>query len=222
MNDENVWIAFMACIEHKHREDVMNYLKSYDIGYYIVSFETSKSSHAETNGEHMHFVVQMSEKDYHTLTIRVFKNKYNLRGRAVDGKPRQYGKVKEIENLEKMKAYTLKEGVYETNIPDEEIEMLYSMSKSKNEEADKEDELMKYLDDVPMKYHEQECHGVNTDAGYYRLCKAVVKFYIENNKSRKGLTKAGVQGIVRKFIMYHYKGSIDMKTDWVYRILFEY
>uniref|UniRef100_UPI00404AA907 hypothetical protein n=2 Tax=Pseudomonadati TaxID=3379134 RepID=UPI00404AA907 len=220
MNDENVWIAFMACIEHKHREDVMNYLKSYDIGYYIVSFETSKSSHAETNGEHMHFVVQMSEKDYHTLTIRVFKNKYNLRGRAVDGKPRQYGKVKEIENLEKMKAYTLKEGDYETNIPDEEIEMLYSMSKSKNEEADKEDELMQYLADVPMKYHEN--HGVNTMAGYHRLCKAVVKFYIENNKSRKGLTKAGVQGIVRKFIMYHYTGPVELKTEWIYDILFEY
>lgn len=217
MNDDKVWIAFMAAIKHEHREYMLQVLKEYDIGYYIISFETSNTSHVETSGEHMHFVVQMTEKDYHTLTIRVFKNKFGLRGRAADGKPRQYGKVKEIENLQKMKAYTLKEGDYVTNIPDEEIEMLYAMSSSKKEQEEQDDELMKHLGKIELR---KEIYDHDMDINYTRLCKGVIDFYIENNKSRKGLTRNGVEGIVRKFIMYHYDGCKDKKKEWIYNILF--
>uniref|UniRef100_UPI004048A5D7 hypothetical protein n=2 Tax=Pseudomonadati TaxID=3379134 RepID=UPI004048A5D7 len=222
MNDERVWIAFMAAIKHEHREYMLNVLQEYDIGYYIVSFETSTSSHAETDGQHMHFVVQMKEKDYHTLTIRVFKKKFGLRGRAFEGKPRQYGKVKEIENLDKMKAYTLKEGDYVTNLADAEVEKLYAMSKSKQEEEEQEDALMEHLSKIELRtiLIASPCRDHDMDINYTRLCKGVIDFYIEYNKSRKGLTRNGIEGIARKYIMYHYDGCKERKKQWIYNILF--
>ena len=63
----------------------------------------------------------MADSDYHSFAQRVFKKKHGLRGRAVKGDPRQYGRLKHIENLQRLKAYTIKDGNYRTNLSDVEI-----------------------------------------------------------------------------------------------------
>ncbi len=60
--------------------------------------------------------------------------KFKLRGKAKDGKSRQYGKVKEIDNVEKMAAYTLKDGNIRTNMSENDLEKYRSISYKKNEE----------------------------------------------------------------------------------------
>jgi hypothetical protein len=227
--------AFMAAIEHKHLEEVKDILFQYDIGKYIIAKEITKTAHSETNGEHFHFIVEMTDKDYHRFSKRLFIDRFNLRGRASKGKPRQYGKVKQIENIEKMKAYTLKENQYESNLSEEELKLLFEQSYQKKEEIDEQEELFKYLGEIKLLDIDKE-NGItikdvynsytpewehNQYINYCRLCKGVIKFYIERNKSRRGLTKAAVEGIVRKYIMYIYEDmGNDDKAEWIYNSLF--
>lgn len=124
--------AFMGAIKHTHREEIKEILQEYNIGKYIISNEISKDSHLETNGEHLHFVVEMSNEDYHRFSKRVFIDKFQLRGRATKDKPRQYGKVSKIKNIEKMKAYSLKDGDYISNLDPKELDQLYQQSYKKN------------------------------------------------------------------------------------------
>ena len=114
------WQAFMVAIRWKdlHKKpctpyytEFLTYLKKLaleeKIGHTIIGFEISKTSHLETDGQHIHVFTWMTDKTYHTLTQVLFK-KWNLRGRAEKDKPRQYGKIKKIRSKDKMIAYTIK------------------------------------------------------------------------------------------------------------------
>ena len=68
----------------------------------------------------MHFMLR-SEDDtaqkYHTMVMSLFRNRYKLRGKAVKGASRQYGRVKKIEDMDKMLSYTTKDEnvIYKVN-----------------------------------------------------------------------------------------------------------
>lgn len=235
LEQELTYKAFMAVIEHKYATEVGDILFQYDIGKYIIAKEKSNTSHQETNGEHLHFMVEMTDKDYHKFSKRVFIDRFKLRGRASKGKPRQYGKVKHIENVEKMKQYTLKEADYVSNLSDEELKMLFEKSYKKAEEIDEQEELFKYLGKLQMldgrpytinnkvyvDGYEQEEYEHNQYINYCRLCKGVIMYYIKLRKSRRGLTKSSIEGIVRKYIMYIYvEMDADNKAEWIYNTLF--
>ena len=235
LEQELTYKAFMAVIEHKYAQEVGDILFQYDIGKYIIAKEKSNTSHQETNGEHLHFMVEMTDKDYHKFSKRVFIDRFKLRGRATKGKPRQYGKVKQIENVEKMKAYTLKEADYVSNLSDEELKMLFEKSYKKAEEIDEQEELFKYLGTINMldgtpytngnkvyvDGYQKEEYEQNQYINYCRLCKGVIKYYIKLKKSRRGLTKASIEGIVRKYILYIYdEMDDDHKAEWIYNTLF--
>lgn len=79
--------------------------------------------------EHLHYLVEMTPKEYKNYANLTFKQKYNLRGRAVAGKSRQYGKVKEIRDIERMQAYMIKDSLeYNvncfTNISKDKLKLL--------------------------------------------------------------------------------------------------
>jgi len=227
--------AFMAAIKHEHREEVKNILLEYNIGAYIIANEISKSSHQETNGEHIHFVVEMTPEEYHRFSKRVFIDKFKLRGRAAKGKPRQYGKVNKIDNVEKMKIYSLKEGDYISNLSSQELETMYEKSYKKAEDTDDMEKLYEYLGETNLyEIDKKDLTTIKTQYGhweldyenkqyqnYCRLCRRVIKYYIENNKNRRGLTKTSIECIVRKYIMYIYEDmDNDDKTEWLYNSLF--
>ena len=114
-------------------------LKEYNIGSYIIGHESNPYSH-------FHFCVQMEDEEYHNFAQAVFKKKFKLRGRAIKDKPRQYGKVTQINNLDKMKQYTCKDGNYRTNLSDEEIKDIYEKSYQKVDHKTEVDKLHDYLD----------------------------------------------------------------------------
>lgn len=117
---------FMAHINHEHIDYVETTLNNYGIGNYIIAME-------ETTYQHMHFLVQMTDEDYHKFSKRVFKDKFKLRGRAVKGEPRQYGKIHNIEDIEKAKAYTCKDGNLRTNMTDAQIQKYVDASFEKED-----------------------------------------------------------------------------------------
>ena len=92
------YIGFMCHLPLEEFTYINDTLKEYNIGGYIIA-------HEEKPYSHYHIICQMSDSDYHSFAQRVFKKKHNLRGRACNGNPRQYGRIKHIENLQRLKAY---------------------------------------------------------------------------------------------------------------------
>jgi len=118
--------AFMAHLPAKDNEEILEKLQEYDIGSYLIGYETDPY-------EHTHFLVQMTTTTYHNFANTVFKKKYNLRGQARHGLPRQYGKLKKIEDLEKMASYTIKSGNIKSNMPQDEVNKYFEKSFKKQE-----------------------------------------------------------------------------------------
>jgi len=139
------WTAFYAAIKHEKKDEVLKILLEYDIDKYIIGLEIAKSTHSESQGQHMHFLVQMYPKDYTRFSKRVFIDKYGLRGRALEGLPRQYGKVKNIENIQKMMCYTVKDGNLMTNMDPDTIEELIKQSFKKEDKRTEYEELYESL-----------------------------------------------------------------------------
>lgn len=105
------FVAFMAHIALKDWNDVIQIIeRKFSKRKYLVVGEKKPY-------EHMHFCIDMSDKEYRNFANQVFRQKYNLRGRASNGKSRQYGKIKEIRDLELLLAYMLKDGIeYHKNV----------------------------------------------------------------------------------------------------------
>ncbi len=141
------WMAFMAHIPHADADEIRQDLERLETKY-ILGLEVSSY-------EHIHFLVLMTEREYANIRKRLFIDKYKLRGRAVKGLPRQYGKEKEIRDLEKYTRYCLKDQKYLTNMGKDEIEEIIRMkiddvknTKSKNANSETlKDELIKYVEE---------------------------------------------------------------------------
>lgn len=118
------FIAFFAAIPFTDVSFCEATLVKYKIGRYVIARETSQDTHLETSGEHLHFCVEMDLKDYTNYAKRVFIDKYKLRGKATQAGPRQYGKVKDIRDIDKMLSYTVKEKNYISNFDCTSYEVL--------------------------------------------------------------------------------------------------
>ncbi len=142
------WIACMAHIEHSNKEYINGYIDNRFTDY-IIAYETS-----DVVGEHIHFILWAENKnDYHNLCQNVFKKKFSLRGKATKGKCRQYGKVKKIETISQMMAYTVKDKNVKYKIGEHltaaDIKLAFDSSFKKEEKLDKYNNLMKkYIADV--------------------------------------------------------------------------
>lgn len=129
--EPKTWKAFFCALHHTELPEILGFWKQYDIGQYIIALEVTEHSHKETAGEHFHFCAEMSDATYHAFCKRVFKDRYKLSGQARNGKPKQYGKVNEIKDITRMKAYCLKDNHYYTNIPEDELSKLKKISFNK-------------------------------------------------------------------------------------------
>lgn len=128
---------------------VLEMLQEYDIGNYIVAQEDDPY-------RHYHVAVEMATNDYNSFVSKTLRKRLNLRGRVKDGLPKQYGKVKGIRKPAKMIAYTLKQGVYISSIPESELQEYKSMSYVKDTASDDReirDKLREYIDNTHYKDH---------------------------------------------------------------------
>lgn len=140
------WIACMAHIKHDQKETIEKYVDN-RFTQYIIAYET-----APTVGEHIHFLLWAEQlEDYHKLAQNIFKRKYNLRGKATKGKCRQYGKVKKIEDIDRMMAYSVKDKNVTYKIDDsneDQIKKAFATSFEKNDNLTRlNDMLLKYIEE---------------------------------------------------------------------------
>lgn len=130
-------IAFFLAIGHIEVDTLWTYLCNYtpDPKLLILAAEISHVSHADTSGQHFHVVADWEDKTWETFKKTILIKKYNLRGQAKDGLPRQYGRVTKIKDKDKMIAYTIKGGQFRyKNVDDKYIEQCLEMSFEKEED----------------------------------------------------------------------------------------
>lgn len=164
----------MAHIPVADMSNVVSTLLEYQsVGKYMVSAE-------ETPYQHLHFLVEMDADDYTRYAKRVFIDKYKLRGQAGrkgtihEGKPRSYGKMKEIRDIYKAQCYTAKEGNLCTNLSDDEVQKIIkdSFKKTDKEGKDKEQlfqcmkQNMPYIYCSPWEYEKVLEEGPKTQDHY--------------------------------------------------------
>lgn len=210
---ELVWHAFFAAIRHEHFDDVLSILLMYDVGRYIVSREKSDGSHADSDGEHFHFMVEMYPTDYTRFAKRVFIDRFKLRGRATVGHPRQYGKVKNIENVELMQAYTVKDGNVVTNLTSEELDALKARSFKKENKRKLYDaviaDLTKGFDNV-----KKSNYTTNDYEMMGMMRNSIVATHIRE-QIKADVTSHIIDRYIRIFILYHANISEQEKIDWI-------
>ena len=139
--------VFMAHIPHKDIDKIVECITSYEsVVAYLIGMET-----ADTVGEHMHFIVETKGKGwYHKFSKRVFKDWYNLNGKAhsVNGVsyPRQYGKLNKIKDMEKMYSYTVKDQNLRTNMSQSVIDKYVEKSYKKQKDVCYYTQLLEKID----------------------------------------------------------------------------
>lgn len=203
------WHAFFAAIKHEHSDEVLSILQMYDIGRYIVSREKSEESHVDSDGEHFHFMVEMYPTDYTRFAKRVFIDRFKLRGRATVGHPRQYGKVKNIENVELMQAYTVKDGNVTTNLTEEELENLKTRSYKKENKRKLYDSVIQGLSEATDNFAWHDVYSKHRE-----MRAAVIRTHIRE-QIKADVTEAIVERYIRMYILYHANISEQEKLDWL-------
>lgn len=185
------FIAFFCALPHTEVDYLEETLQEYDsTTQYIIGMETSKNTHQDSSGQHFHFFTDMSPKDYHKFAIRVFRNKYKLRGQALKDKPRQYGKIKDIHDLNKMAAYTIKDNNIRTNMDKNIIENYQKISYEKHKEQDIREELFDYLK-----------NQYETDP--YKIRTHILAFFrVRSDKNKKSLSKNTIHSYLISYMMY--------------------
>lgn len=200
-SNEIGYIAFMCACYHINYNYLEDTLKEYNIGLYLMAAETTSDSHKETNGEHFHFLVQMSDTDYHKYAKRCFKDKLKLRGQARDGNPRQYGKVKKIEDIERMAAYTIKQGNIRTNMTESQLETYKKITFTTKDEMAYEDELYEYLSHTAIHDNHSPYVGQKLTS-YNGIALYVVKF-VRKHKKKIYFNRNKLDKYVRYYQTYY-------------------
>lgn len=136
----------MAHLPYEKFDELEDRIKLFETEY-LIGFEKSKY-------EHYHFIVKITDTEYHNFAQEMFIKKYRLRGRAGrkgtpdEGKPRQYGKETTIRSQERAIMYSTKDGEYRTNMDKDYIISLYEKSFKKHDKETDIEKLFKHLDSI--------------------------------------------------------------------------
>lgn len=193
---------FMAHLPLDSLDYLEETIQEYDITDYVICHETEPYSH-------FHFIVKMaSNSDYHNFKQRVFIKKYGLSGKAKDGKPRQYGKVTQIQDIEKAISYTLKElkdhtehsrdKYLRTNMSQDKINDYIEKCFKKNDLNKSKQVILKELDKsdialcLPQMYHSiGEIEMMEDWSAYrYNIISNIISICIKNDFS---IAKTAIQ-----------------------------
>ncbi len=160
------------------QQDILTALIQYDIGAYIIARET-------TPYIHFHVVVEMTINNYNAFIAQyVAKSSksnnqkgglWQLRGRCQGGLPKQYGKITGIKSPDKLISYTLKQGVYITNVSAEWLQPYVDASfvkDTQNNDREIRDKMRDFLDKT---YYKDQFKEVNDEP----LKKAIIHFLLK-------------------------------------------
>ena len=211
ITDNKKWIAFMCHLPHTEFEYLINEVDKLDAPY-IISAEAGKY-------EHFHFLTKITERQYNTFVTRVFYKKYKLRGQARGGMPRQYGKVKEINDLSKMMAYTIKDKNFRTNMDSDEIEHILKkkiteVTNSKIETREIKEKMIDYVNEKMPMYMSNQMYRRHEK--YIRI--AIIDFMIEN---KINIMRTTIERYYWYFVAYTNNENYKLNGSEIYQEIYD-
>ncbi len=174
--EELKWQAVMCHLPLDQFEYIEKTLSDqrYDIGEYLIA-------HEEKPYSHYHIAFEGSDSTYHKWSKHLFKDKNQLRGRALKGKPRQYGKIHEINDIEKLLTYSCKDGNVKSNISTDRLAKFIENSFKKDDRRTFNLDMIQWIDEqFKKKTFKESIRGHNQDGSYYKadiIKKKVFEFY---------------------------------------------
>ena len=99
--------AFYADVPWEENEVAVQDLLAFYFDKYVVGYEYS----SQDKVPHIHVVAYGEAGQYNSYIAKI-KKLYDLKGRAIKGSRKQYGKVRNIKDLDNMISYTVKSGNY--------------------------------------------------------------------------------------------------------------
>lgn len=198
------WIACMFHISVTEFDFIEECLKSYDIGGYMIGSELVPY-------EHYHILFQGTDKIYSAFSKRLVV-KYKLRGRATKDKPRQYGKLNQIKDIEKLKSYTIKDGNYRSNLSQEELDSYFMKSYKKKDNADTIDLIVQDLDSFAVEiFH-------NTSQRYFAdvIKELIIRFCLKNDVK---ISRPFVNNTVTRYLAKTTKLTQDEKVKYIFNYI---
>jgi hypothetical protein len=178
--DKTKIIGFMLHLGEIHfdQHDILTALQQYDIGKYIIAKE-------EQPFIHYHVAVEMTTQNYNAFIAQYVSKSsksnnqegglWQLRGRAHNGKPKQYGKILGIRSPDKLISYTVKQGIYITDVEAEWLKPYVDASfvkDSSNNDREIRDKMRDYIDKIYYKDHFKDVDDTP-------LKKAIIHFLLK-------------------------------------------
>lgn len=203
-----------ACVFHlpiTEFDNLEKILLEYDVGEYLIGHEVSPFSH-------FHLVVQLPcKKQWNAFQKRVIE-RYDLRGKATKGKARQYGALKQIHDIEKLKAYTVKQKNVKTNMKAEDfkkyIEASYTSANNRGfyekvlEHLESKEKLL-VLETKIISHGNQTTFECETEY-FPKIYKEILRFCIENSYK---ITPAQVKSWAYSYVQQSERISTDKKIE---------
>ncbi len=189
---EEKFIACFFTLSLDKFDDLEQTLLDYDIGKYLIGFETTKNKEAK---EHFHLLFEGTEQIYNNFSKKIVE-RYGLRSKGKGNK--KYGKVKDIRDIEKMCSYTLKGGNYRTNgFSEEAIKSYYESSFEKQSHKDISADIFAHLDEMMKQPNDNDYEILNheltgtffpqkTSQNYFNSIQTKIITYIINQEIQIG------------------------------------
>ena len=199
-------IFWYAAIFHNRIDEVLRMVESYitDDAKYIIGLEHC-SKHKLTDGEHMHFAVEMEQADWLNF-VKKFTETFKLAGKNNKKGLSHYGRTKQdkVRDETKFCSYTLKDGNYRTkNMDVLELQELIANSFQKQDYHDK---LNIYLNLNQFRFEEDSPHLMKDNPiNIEKLEMTILKHYIENSKNSKILLWNKLQYFTLSYMQTNYE-----------------
>jgi len=205
--------AFMVAIAHDQSANFVNYLEKYidPMTPYVIGLETAKDSHQDTSGQHFHVCCNMTDKQYDSFRNTILVKHYQLRGQAKDGKPRQYGSVRNVRDKTKMLQYTVKDkNIIYKNFSLEKIQELIESSYHRPDKRDLHKETTIYLMENDRYLFPEVCDLTHEPIMYNAIEKMLTTYIVKYTD--KIPTKSLIQSLARSFLTYRARFYNDSKN----------
>lgn len=183
------------------KKDLLKYTQRF-----VLALERCKGAHKETNGEHYHIAAEIDQEEYNRYKQNIYQKQYKLRGKAIDGKPKQYGKIEKVRDQTKMLAYTIKDmNLVLNGITLEELQQSIDVSYPKTETWEQQ-----IIDALKAQDNDDRITLGNIEAKVMELEILVLNHYLVYSTTLAVPSRAFMKKIIIRYLMYFRKVDVTI------------
>ena len=222
MSEWNDMRFFFMAIKHCETDNLWESLKKYTNtnARILMASETANGVHEDTSGQHFHIAIDMDDKQYDSFKKTVILKKYNLNGRAKDGKGKQYGCVNpaKIRDQWKLLCYTVKDKNVKTqNIELDILQNMVDQSYPKLDSKSDEELLMIHLQNERPELGAEWCAKVG-EISPECIEKEIISYYIDNDRA---IGKSQLKTLTSRYMMKYMANRTSHKNEIYQYIKFQ-